>query len=175
MPESVEHCRSLGIDDVRTHDLQEPWTVVDGPARVVVMLDVLEHIPDPVAALRQAAATLDDRGGIVLTVPAIPALMGPWDRMLGHHRRYSPGLLRDHAREAGLRVAWLSHWNAFALPAAAAVRTLEKLGRKGRSVEFPPVSPAVNAILIGMARAERRLIATTRLAAGLSLVGVLKR
>jgi hypothetical protein len=139
------------------------------------MLDVLEHIPDPVAALRQAAATLDDRGGIVLTVPAIPALMGPWDRMLGHHRRYSPALLREHAREAGLRVSWLSHWNAFTLPAAVAVRALEKLGRKGRSAEFPPVSPAVNAMLIAMARAERRVIATTRLAAGLSLVGVLKR
>ena len=129
MPESVEHCRTLGIEDVRAHDLQEPWPVDDGPARVVVMLDVIEHVPDPVAALRNAAATLDHEGGIVLTVPAIPALMGPWDRMLGHHRRYSPRMLRDHAREAGLRVAWMSHWNAFTLPAAVAVRTMEKLGR----------------------------------------------
>src|SRR6185437_13474935 len=76
MPESVAHCRTLGINDVRTHDLQQPWPIEDGPASVVVMLDVIEHVPDPVAVLRNAASTLAPDGGIVLTVPAIPALMG---------------------------------------------------------------------------------------------------
>src|SRR5262249_16838522 len=104
---AVAHCRELGIDDVRVHDLQVPWPVADGPVRAVVLLDVLEHIADPVAALRSAAATLDAAGGIVLTVPAIPALMGPWDEMLGHHRRYTRRSLRDQARAAGLRVAWV--------------------------------------------------------------------
>src|SRR4051812_32003559 len=41
MPESVAHCRGLGVDDTHTHDLQEPWPVEDGPARVAVMLDVI--------------------------------------------------------------------------------------------------------------------------------------
>ena len=103
MPESVAHCHELGIDDVRTHDLQQPWPVADGPARVVVLLDVIEHVPDPVAVLGTRAATLDERGGIVVTVPAIPALMGPWDRMLGHHRRYTRRMLRAQARAAGLQ------------------------------------------------------------------------
>jgi SAM-dependent methyltransferase len=175
MPESVAHCHELGIDDVRVHDLQDPWPIADGPARAVVLLDVIEHVPDPVAVLRNAAATLDERGGIVVTVPAIPALMGPWDRMLGHHRRYSMRGFRDEAREAGLRVAWASHWNAFTLPAAVVVRTLEKLGRHDRRAEFPAVSPAVNALLIAAARAERGMIATVGLPAGLSLVGILRR
>lgn len=175
MPEAVAHCHALGIDDVRVHDLQQPWSIEDGPARVVVLLDVIEHVADPVGLLRSAAATLDPEGGIVVTVPAIPALFGPWDRMLGHHRRYSRALLRQQAREAGLRVAWLSHWNAFTLPAAIAVRTLEKLGRRGGTAEFPRVSPAVNTLLIALARAERKLITSVGVPAGLSLVGVLKR
>jgi SAM-dependent methyltransferase len=177
MPESVAHCRSLGIADVRTHDLEEPWPIDDGPAAAVVMLDVIEHVLDPVKVLRNAAETLAPEGGIVVTVPAVPALMGPWDEMLGHHRRYSRRLLEAHARAAGLRVAWLSHWNAFTLPAAVAVRTFEKLGRSPsrRTSEFPRVSPRVNALLIGLGRAERRIITTMRLFLGLSLVGVFKR
>ena len=142
---------------------------------MVVLLDVLEHVPDPVAVLKCAAATLDERGGIVVTVPAIPALMGPWDRMLGHYRRYTRRMLRDQARAAGLQLAWVSHWNAFTLPPALVVRTLEKLGRQGRSAEFPAVSPAVNSLLIAAAGAERRLIRTVGVPAGLSLVGILKR
>jgi SAM-dependent methyltransferase len=175
MPESVAHCRDLGIEDVRTHDLEEPWLIDDGPAAVVVMLDVIEHVADPVKVLRNAAETLAPDGGIVVTVPAIPSLMGPWDRMLGHHRRYSKRLLEEHARAAGLRVAWLSHWNAFTLPAAVAVRTFEKLGRAQRTAEFPHVSPQVNTLLIGLARAERRIITAMRLFLGLSLIGVFKR
>ena len=80
-----------------------------------------------------------------------------------------------HVEAAGLRVDWLSYWNAFTLPAALGVRGLEKLGLKGGGAEFPRVSPAVNTLLVAMARAERRMIATVGLFAGLSLVGVLKR
>jgi SAM-dependent methyltransferase len=176
MAESVQHCRSLGIEDVRQHDLELPWPVARGPADVVVMLDVIEHVPDPVRVLRNAADSLAPAGGLVVTVPAIPALMGPWDRMLGHHRRYSARLLRRHASEAGLKVAWLSHWNAFSLPPALVIRTAEKLGlkRSGGS-EFPPVSPALNRLLIALARAERRAISALRLIPGLSLVGVFRR
>jgi SAM-dependent methyltransferase len=175
MPEAVEHCRSLGIPDVSTHDLQEPWPVEPRCARAVVMLDVIEHVPEPVRVLRNAAEALDAGGGIVVTVPACPSLMGPWDEMLGHHRRYSGRLFRDHARQAGLRVVWLSHWNAFTLPPALVIRNAEKLGRRRRTVEFPRVSPAVNSLLIGMARLERGAMGMMPIPSGLSLVGVLKR
>ena len=176
MPESVAQCRALGIEDVREHDLTHPWPVERGPAQVVVLLDVIEHVPEPAQVLRNAAETLGPGGEVIVTVPAVPALYGPWDRMLGHYRRYSARLLRQHAQEAGLRVVWLSHWNAFTLPAALAVRTAEKLGLKRRGdTEFPPVSPAVNSLLIALARLERRGMRAIRLPFGLSLIGVLQR
>ena len=130
-PEAVAHCRKLGLDDVQVHDLQRPWPVAAGSARAVVLLDVLEHLPDPAGALRHAADALAPGGGVVVTVPAGPSLMGPWDRMLGHYRRYTPRMLRAQAAEAGLRVRWVSHWNAFTYPAAWVVRRLER--RRGVS------------------------------------------
>jgi len=174
MPEAVAHCRgNLGLADVRVHDLQTPWPAEPKSARAIVMLDVIEHVRDPVAVLRNAATLLEPGGGIVVTVPANPRLMGPWDVMLGHYRRYSRRMLREHAERAGLALSWASHWNSFTLPAAYAIRTAERLTGNRRSAEFPKVSAAVNALLKRSAAVERRLMKMAPIPAGLSLVGVL--
>jgi SAM-dependent methyltransferase len=173
MPESVETGKNHGLSNVAVHDLQNPWPVEKGSTRVVVMLDVLEHTSDPSRVLKNAALALDDRGGIVLTVPAIPCLMGPWDLALGHHFRYSIRLLRRQADDSGLRVLWVSYWNAFSLPAAFFVRGIEKLFQCRHSERFPRVLPGTNALLIWCANIERLLIRKMPIPYGLSLVGVL--
>ncbi len=174
MAESVEHCRRVAQLDVHQHDLQEPWPVAPASADVVLMLDVIEHVPEPEKVLANAARILRPGGGIIVTVPAYPWLMGPWDRMLGHFRRYTRKMLQQQASTAGLKVAWLSHWNSFTLPPAVAVRTVERLFTRKRSSEFPPVSPRVNRLLQTCARGERRWMRTLPMPVGLSLVGVLK-
>lgn len=174
IPESVEHCRGLGLEDVRVHNLQEPWPVPPRSARAAVLLDVIEHVAEPALVLRNAADLLGAGGKVIVTVPAIPSLMGPWDEMLGHYRRYSPRLLREHAREAGLKVRWLSYWNSFALPPALVIRGLEKRRGGRRSAEFPPVSPFMNATLKGLAAAERGWMRLAPVPAGLSLAAVLE-
>ena len=173
--ESVDHCRSVGLEDVHVLDLQRPWPVEPGTARAVVLLDVIEHVPEPARVLAHAAQALAPGAGIVFTVPANESLMGPWDAMLGHYRRYSPRMLREQAAAAGLKVAWMSHWNAFTLPVAIAIRGSERLGRKGLATEFPKVPAGVNSLLIHLARAERAAMHRRPVPAGLSLVGVLGR
>ena len=77
-----------------------------------VCLNVLEHIAEDAAALRAMAAILPRGGRIVLLVPAFPALYGPIDRDLGHHRRYRRGSLRRVAETAGLEVKKLHYLNS---------------------------------------------------------------
>ena len=173
-PESIEHARSLGIESVQVWDLQEPWPVAANSARAVVLLDVIEHLTDPIKALANAAEALGPDGIVIVTVPAIPGLMGPWDRMLGHHRRYTRSLLKQHAETAGLRVRRLSAWNSFTLPPAVFVRLREKRQERPRSAEFPPVSRPINATLIALARAERAAMRVLPVPIGLSLVAVLQ-
>jgi SAM-dependent methyltransferase len=175
MPEAVAHCRRLGINDVRIHDLEKSWPVESGSIRTVVLLDVLEHLVHPVRALHSAAETLVPNGSIIVTVPACPFLTGPWDQMLGHYRRYTPKLLREHAFEAGLRVIWLSYWNAFSLPAAVLVRAAQACFHSRATPEFPSIPSWFNSLLIHCARMERYWIRGTPIPLGLSLIGMMAK
>jgi SAM-dependent methyltransferase len=77
-----------------------------------VIVNVLEHVEDDVAALKAVAGVLTPGGVIVLLVPAFQALFGPIDKNLGHHRRYSRGAIRSLAERSGLRVRKLHYLNS---------------------------------------------------------------
>lgn len=174
MPESISTAKAKGLH-ADMHDLAQPWPVEHESLRAVVLLDVIEHIADPVAVLQNAANSLAPGGGIIVTVPAYQWMFSDWDKALGHYRRYTMKMLRAQAEEAGLNVVSLTHWNAFTLPAAMAVRSCEKLFPRGRSAEFPRVSKFTNQILLSCAAAERWMINRLPVPLGLSVVGVLSK
>jgi SAM-dependent methyltransferase len=175
LPEVVEHGRSRGIADVRQHDLTVPWPLEPESTRAVVLLDVLEHMPDPVQVLRNVKTILRPDGGVVLTVPACPMLYGSWDQRLGHYRRYTVKELRSHAVQAGLKVRRISYWNSFTFPAAVVVRGMDRLLGRDAGSQFPRVSPTVNSLLLGCAAVERWWLQRLGVPFGLSIVGVLAK
>ncbi len=175
LPAAIEHAKSRGLQRVAQHDLSEPWPLPRESVRVAVLLDVLEHLVDPVHVLQHVASVLQPRGGIIVTVPAYPWLYSDWDKSLGHFRRYTAASLRQHATEAGLTVEWLSHWNSFTLPAAIAVRGYQRCVPRKRKSDFPRVSPLMNRMLFTLASCERRWLRKCRAPFGLSLVGVLRK
>jgi SAM-dependent methyltransferase len=67
----------------------------------VIYLDVLEHIQDDARELRTASSHLKAGGTIVVLSPAHQWLFSPFDRALGHLRRYDRRSLREIA-PAGL-------------------------------------------------------------------------
>lgn len=96
----------------RVHVL--PGTLADarGPIAAhtldtVVMVNVLEHLPDDVEALTLAQGLLGPAGGLCLFVPALPALYGSLDALVGHQRRYTPATLRKAVTAAGFTVETL--------------------------------------------------------------------
>ncbi|HEX3235775.1 MAG TPA: class I SAM-dependent methyltransferase [Gemmatimonadales bacterium] len=77
----------------------------------VVALNVVEHIPDDVGALRTMGTMVERGGRVVVLVPALEALFGSLDRELEHQRRYTRRTLRAAAEAAGLRVEALFWFN----------------------------------------------------------------
>ena len=63
-------------------------TAAPGSYDTVVLLNVLEHIPDDHQALGDIYESLAPGGKMVLWVPAFEALYGKFDQRIGHYRRY---------------------------------------------------------------------------------------
>jgi SAM-dependent methyltransferase len=60
----------------------------------IVYIDVLEHIKDDAAEVSAAAKRLKPGGTLVVLSPAHAWLFSPFDKAIGHHRRYSPKDIR---------------------------------------------------------------------------------
>ena len=63
-------------------------TAAPGSYDTVVLLNVLEHIPDDHQALGDIYESLAPGGKMILWVPAFEALYGKFDHRIGHYRRY---------------------------------------------------------------------------------------
>ncbi|HVV20559.1 MAG TPA: methyltransferase domain-containing protein [Pseudonocardiaceae bacterium] len=68
---------------------------------LVCAFEVLEHIEDDEAAVREWASRVRPGGWLMLSVPAHQSRFGPWDELVGHFRRYEPDGMRDLLRRCG--------------------------------------------------------------------------
>jgi SAM-dependent methyltransferase len=74
--------------------------------QVILLLDVIEHLPDAEEFLRTCRRSFPGLRRLVVTVPARPELWSNYDDFYGHHRRYVPATLAAHlAAAAPARVA----------------------------------------------------------------------
>jgi 2-polyprenyl-3-methyl-5-hydroxy-6-metoxy-1,4-benzoquinol methylase len=91
----------------------------------ILYLDVLEHIEDDSAELRRAADLLNANGCVIVLAPAHPWLFTPFDRAVGHFRRYTRRTLAAAAPEK-LRMEKLIYLDSVGLAASLANRVLLK-------------------------------------------------
>ncbi|MEI9937332.1 MAG: class I SAM-dependent methyltransferase [Pseudomonadota bacterium] len=90
-------------------DLMQPMAVPEqyrAWATHAVCSEVLEHLDDPLTALRNVRSWLAPGARLVITVPAGP--ISAFDRHIGHRRHYTPEQLRQLLLEAGLEVQSLN-------------------------------------------------------------------
>ena len=140
----------------------------DGVYDLILMLDVLEHIPDDLGTLEALRPKLAPGGRLMVTVPAMPWLWSAHDVAHHHQRRYTARALESVFRRAGYRVRYRSHFNTVLFPLIVAARAAGKLtGREGGDDAMPP--RPVNALLEGLFGLERHLVGRASLPFGVSL------
>lgn len=140
---------------------------------LVVLLDVLEHLPDPVAALRRVDGLLAPDGVCMVTVPALPVLWTSHDEYNHHRARYTRSALAAEAAAAGLRVASARYTFHWLVPLKLAVRAWEAVRREDPGPAAVPPA-AVNRALYLACRLEQVALARHPLPFGSSMVGVLR-
>lgn len=120
------HLGSIDLDDV-----------VEGDYSAAVSFNVMEHIPDDVAALRSAAHAVRVGGAVISFVPAFPFAMSKFDRAIGHVRRYTVDSMAQAYRQAGLQVEHVEYVNAPGLIAwFVGMRLLRMTPKSGPTVSL---------------------------------------
>jgi glycosyltransferase involved in cell wall biosynthesis len=82
----------------------------------VLIVNVLEHVPDPRIALQNIYSALCPGGRIVVLVPQHPALYNTLDTVLEHRERYTAAGLQSSLEETGFRTETIFDFNRVSVP-----------------------------------------------------------
>lgn len=127
----IANARKRGIRKTVQSTLEDYVNETTGAAPAAGFFDVMEHIADDKAFLKNINRLLLPGGQIMLTVPAFQSLWSENDVQLGHFRRYTLEKLSKLLAEAGFEttyqsyffsLVWLPMWFARVLPEKFGIR-----------------------------------------------------
>jgi len=126
---------------------------------VVILFDVLEHIADVPAFLDASLDHLKPGGWLLINVPAQQWLFSHYDHMVGHLRRYHRRTLSGELARAPVAILDARYWGLALVPVVAARKVALAIVRPKSTAQtvdigFKPPHPAVQALFLGMMRAE---------------------
>jgi SAM-dependent methyltransferase len=160
--------RRHGLDSAR--GVVDHLPLADASTAVVCLLDVIEHLVDPVAALREARRVLGPNGVVVVNVPAHRWLWSASDVVLGHHRRYTGAMLRGQLAEAGLAPVLLTHVFSWLVPPVWVKRRFAPGGQAELGLDQS--GAVIDAAATVLTRLERTAVGRAALPFGTSLLCV---
>jgi len=173
-PDALAFCRERGLDNVKL-GAGEALPYEDNEFDLVTALDVVEHMDDDVAGLREMRRVLRPGGRLLLFVPTFMFLWGVQDEVSNHRRRYRLAELRRAVTAAGLEVERTTHANiTFFLPVLL-VRKLMRLTGIRTETENSINIPALNRVFGAVLGAERHWLRHLNIPFGVSGLCVSRR
>ena len=104
----------LDIDSGNPHatvvgDLCDSSTLRPATYDIAIVTQTLQLVPRPIDAVRHVLAALNPGGSLLLTVPTVSRLAGPWDRWRWTPRGLEDLLAEVHAPGADIEIAGLGN------------------------------------------------------------------
>jgi len=165
--DALAFCRERGLDKVRL-GAGEQLPYDDGTFDLVTALDVVEHMDDDLAGLREMRRVLRPGGRVLLFVPTFMFLWGLQDDVSNHRRRYRLPELRRVLVQAGFEIERTTYANiTFFLPILVMRQLMRLTGVKAESENNINVS-ALNGVLGSVFGAESWLLRVMNLPFGVS-------
>jgi SAM-dependent methyltransferase len=175
--EAVGYCRERGLVDVSLGEAAKlPFP--DGTFYLVTALDVIEHLDDDAAALREIRRVLRPGGHVLVTVPAHRFMWGDQDEVNMHKRRYVAREIRDRLTATGFEVLRVSYMNAFMFPPIATIRLIRRLQHRMRPRSEPksdfryPTPGPLNFLLAAVFGAEAPILRRVNIPFGVSILAL---
>jgi hypothetical protein len=132
----------------------------------ILYMDVLEHIEDDAEEAKRAAARLTPSGNLIVLAPAHQWLYNPFDKAIGHYRRYDKASLKaviPHDLEL-VRLRYLD-----------AVGVIASAGNRFFSKSSSPTAAQIHLWDSWMVPVSRALDPLLRYSLGKSVLGVWRR
>ena len=172
--DALAFCRARGLNEVKL-GAAERLPYDDSSFDLVTALDVVEHLDDDRAGLREMRRVLRPGGRVLLFVPAFMWLWGVQDDVSNHRRRYTLPQLTERVRAAGFEVERGTYANlTFFAPILAGRLLMRATGARPASENNINV-PALNGVLGQLFGAERFWLRRLNFPFGVSAVCVARR
>ena len=151
--DALAFCRERGLNNVKL-GAAEKLPYEDGTFDLVTALDVVEHLDDDLAGLREMRRVLRPGGRVLLFVPTFMFLWGLQDDVSNHRRRYRMPELQRVLEQAGFEIERTTYANiTFFMPILAMRKLMRLTGIKAESENNINVS-ALNGVLARVLGAE---------------------
>ncbi len=165
--DALSFCHERGLQQVKL-GAAEALPYDDGTFDLVTALDVVEHLDDDLAGLREMRRVLRPGGRVLLFVPTFMFLWGLQDDVSHHRRRYRMPELRRVLEQAGFEVERTTYANiTFFMPILLMRKLMRLTGIKAETENNINVS-ALNGVLGTMLGAESAILKYVNIPFGVS-------
>ena len=171
--EALEFCKSKGLK--ASKGLAESLPFADESFDIVTALDVVEHLDDDLAGLKEMRRVLKQGGKTLIFVPAFMWLWGVQDEVSNHRIRYTKKQIVERLQKSGFEIERATYANITFFAPILAGRTVMKItGIKPESENNVNVS-ALNGVFGKLFGAEKFWLKNFNFPFGVSIVVVAKK
>lgn len=172
--DALSFCQARGLVNVK-QGAAEALPYADNSFDLVTGLDVVEHLDDDLAGLKEMRRVLRGEGRVLLFVPAFMFLWGVQDDISNHRRRYTLAGLKQVVTAAGFEVERATYVNiSFFAPILLGRLLMRATGFRPASENNLTIG-ALNGLLGRVLGAESSILRHVNFPFGVSVICVARR